>query len=96
MSPGAAATNVNPPASKPLCPSVLITTTLTVPVACAGVTAVSDVPFVTLTLVAAVPPMETLAPARNPVPDMVTEVPPLALPEFGVTEVTVGAGTGVW
>jgi hypothetical protein len=50
----------------------------------------------TLMLVAAVPPIETVAPARNPVPDMVTDVPPLALPEFGVTEVTVGAGVGVW
>jgi len=49
---------------------------------------------VTLTPVAAVPPKLTVAPARKPVPVMVTPVPPLAGPEFGAIELTVGAGIG--
>ena len=54
--------------------------------------AVIDVPVTTMTPVAAVPPTLTVAPARNPVPVMVTAVPPLIVPEFGEMEVTVGAG----
>ena len=51
-----------------------------------------DVLFTTVTPVAAVPPRLTVAPARKPVPAMVTAVPPLAVPELGVMAVTVGAG----
>ena len=51
-----------------------------------------DVPLTTFMFVAAVPPMLTVAPARKPVPVMVTEVPPAAGPVFGVIEVTVGEG----
>ena len=54
--------------------------------------AVIEVLFTTLTPVAAVPPRLTVAPARKPVPVMVTAVPPFAVPLFGVIEVTVGAG----
>ena len=36
------------------------------------------------------PPMETVAPAMNPVPVIVTIVPPNAFPVDGVTEVMVG------
>jgi hypothetical protein len=68
---------------------------LTAPAAWAGAVAVIDVPLVTLTPVAAVPSRLTVAPARKPVPVMVNPVPPLAGPEFGVIELTDGAGTYV-
>lgn len=68
-----------------------MTVTLTAPAAWAGVVAAIEVLFTTVTPVAPAPPKLTVAPDRNPVPAMVTPVPPLALPELGVTEVTVGA-----
>ena len=77
----------------PLLVSVLVTTTSTAPAAWAGVVALIEVPFTTVTPVAAVPPKLTAAPARKPVPLIVTPVPPLVLPEVGETPVTVGAGT---
>jgi hypothetical protein len=83
---------VNPWVNVPLCVSLLVTITFTGPVACAGVVAVIVVLFTTVTPVDAVPPMLTVAPARNPVPVMDTAVPPLIVPEFGEMEVTVGAG----
>ena len=70
----------------------MVTTTLTAPAACAGVVAVIDVLLMTFTPVAAVPPRLAVAPARKPVPVMVTEVPPAAVPVLGVIEVMVGAG----
>ena len=85
---------VNPLASVPDCPPGLVTTTFTPPAACAGVVAVICVAFVTTTLVAAVPPNVTPAPAWNPVPVIVTAVPPLVGPEFGEIDETVGAGAG--
>ena len=45
-----------------------------------------------VTAAAEVPPSLTDAPAKKPVPVIVTVVPPLIVPEFGVMEVTVGAG----
>ena len=54
--------------------------------------AVIDVLFTTVTPVAAVPPKLTVAPARKPVPVIVTAVPPLAVPELGEIVLTVGAG----
>ena len=48
--------------------------------------------FVTLTLVAAVPPTLTVAPATKFVPPIVTAVPPAAGPVPGVMLPTVGAG----
>ena len=71
---------------------MLVTTTLTAPAVCAGVVAVIDVLPTTLTAVAAVPPRLTVAPARKPVPAMVTEVPPAVVPVLGVIDATVGAG----
>jgi hypothetical protein len=76
----------------PLLVSVLVTTTLTAPAAWAGVVAVIEVLFTTVTPVADVPPSFTVAPAKNPVPVMVTAVAPLVGPVLGVIEVTVGAG----
>ena len=78
--------------SVPFCASVLVTTTLTAPAACAAVVAVIEVLLTTVTPVAAVPPRLTVAPARKPVPVIVTEVPPAAGPVLGVIEVIVGAG----
>ena len=40
---------------------------------------------------AAVPPNETLAPLANPVPLIVTAVPPAVDPDVGAIAVTVGA-----
>jgi hypothetical protein len=53
---------------------------------------VIDVLLTTVAAVAAVPPSITVAPAKKPVPVIVTAVPPLAVPVLGVIEVTVGAG----
>jgi hypothetical protein len=83
---------VNPPDSVPLCVSVLVTTTSTAPAAWATVVALIEVLLTTVTPVAAVPPRLTVAPARKPVPVIVIAVPPLAVPEAGKIEVTVGFG----
>ena len=76
----------------PLCPSLFVTTTLAVPEACDGVFAVMEVLLPTVTPVADVPPIFTVAPDRKPVPVMVTDVLPAVVPEFGAIELTVGAG----
>jgi len=68
-----------------------VTATFTAPAAWAGATAVSDVALAMATLVAATPPKVTVAPATKFVPVIVTVVPPVIRPEFGVTLVTVGA-----
>jgi len=83
---------VKPLALVPLCPSGFVTTTLTAPAACAGVTAVMVVLLVTLTLVAADPPIVTDAPETKLVPVIVTEVPPVVGPDVGDMPETVGAG----
>ena len=75
--------------------SILVTTTFTAPAECAGVVAVIDVLLATVTPVAAVPPRVTVAPARKPVPVIVTGVPPAVVPDVGEIELTVGAGLGV-
>ena len=71
---------------------MLVTTTLTAPAACAAVVAVIVVLLTTVTPVADVPPSLTVAPARKPVPVMLTAVPPAVVPDVGVIELTVGAG----
>jgi hypothetical protein len=53
-----------------------------------------EVELTTVTLVAAVPPKLTVAPLEKPVPVMVTDVPPLVVPEVGEIADTVGAGAG--
>lgn len=77
--------------SVPVWASVLVTTTLTAPAVWAGVEAMIDVVLAIVTAAAEVPPNFTEAPARNPVPVMVTVVPPLMVPELGEIAVTVGA-----
>ena len=70
----------------------MVTVTVAAPATCAGVMAVIEVLLTTFTAVAAVPPRLTVAPARKPVPVIVTAVPPATGPAFGVIELTVGAG----
>ena len=69
----------------------MVTVTVTVPLAWAGVTTLSVVEDVNLTLVAAVVPKETVVVFVNPVPVIVTVVPPATGPLAGVMPVTVGA-----
>ena len=76
----------------PVWASLLVTTTFTAPAEWAAVVALIVVLPTTVTPVAAVPPRLTVAPARKPVPVMVTPVPPLEVPVLGVTELTVGGG----
>ena len=83
---------MNPFARLPLCP-LTVTVTVTAPAAPAGVVAVIDVLLTTTTLVAAVDPNVTVAPAAKFVPVIVTEVPPAATPLFGLTLLTVGLTT---
>ena len=63
-------------AKLPFCPPGLVTVTVTAPALPAGVVAVIEVLLTTTTLVAAVPPNVTVAPAAKFVPVMVTPVPP--------------------
>jgi len=56
---------------------------------------VMEVLLTTTTLVAAVPPIVTVAPVTKLVPVMVTLVPPAVDPLFGETLVTVGVATYV-
>ena len=83
---------VNPLVSVSLWPSLLVTTMLVAPDACAGVVAVIEVLLTTVTPVADVPPTFTVAPERKPVPVMVTAVPPELVPDDGEIAVTLGAG----
>src|SRR5207244_10801024 len=69
-----------------------IRTELATAAATAALVVVSEVLLTTVTLVAAVPPRLTVAPAAKPVPVMVTAVPPLLVPELGEIALTVGAG----
>ena len=59
----------------------------------AGVVAMTVVLFTTVTLVPAVLPNVTVAPAEKFVPVMVTAVPPAVVPLFGLTLLTVGGTT---
>jgi hypothetical protein len=79
---------VNPLARLPLWPFT-VTVTVTAPATCAGVVAVIEAPLTT-TLVAAVPPIVTVAPVAKLVPVMVIAVPPAVGPLFGETLLTVG------
>ena len=74
-------------------PPTPVTVTSTAPAADTGETAVIDVAELTVTLVAAMDPNLTVFPAANPVPVIVTEVPPAVVPLVGLTAVTVGGAT---
>jgi hypothetical protein len=72
-------------------PPLVVTATVAAPAEPAGVTAVSDVAEVTLTLEAAAPPTVTVvAPTTKFVPATVTAVPPDVGPTLGDTTVTLG------
>ena len=88
---GAGARYVKQLAHEPLCVSGFVTVTVTAPAACALVVPVMVVALIVET-VSPDPPNDTVAPPANPVPVIVTEVPPPIPPVFGVTDVTVGAG----
>ena len=82
------------PPVKVIVPPGVVTTMSTTPAAWAEMVAVRLVELVTLTLVAATPPMVTaVLPATKLVPVMVTDVPPEAPPKLGA--ITVIAG-GSW
>jgi hypothetical protein len=70
----------------------LLTTTFRIPAVPAGVIAVKVVDDVTVTAVALAPPIVTVAPDTNPVPMIVTDVPPALDPAFGEIAEIVGAG----
>ncbi len=76
---------VNPPTSVADVESGFVTTTSTAPAACRGVVAVIWNWLTTTMLVAGEPPNVTVAPLWKRTPEMVTGVPPLVDPEFGVT-----------
>ena len=80
---------MNPLGKLPLTP-LTVTVTVTAPALHAGVLAVMVVLFTTTTLVAAVPPNVTVAPAAKFVPVIVTAVPPDVDPLFGDMLLTVG------
>ena len=70
---------------------MLVTTIFFAPAVPAGVVAVIDVALTTDTPVADTPPTVTVAPETNPVPVIVTAVPPAKGPPVGLTDATVGA-----
>ena len=74
-------------------PPGVVTTTLAVPAACAGAVAMMVVGLTTVMPVAAAPPMVTAVAPVNPVPVMLTDVPPTVGPDAGEIAVTVGAAT---
>ena len=91
---GAGNVYVNPFVNVAACASGFVTTTFIAPAAaCAGVVAVIEVGLTTVTPVAAVPPMLTVAPVTKFVPVMVIGVPPVVSPVFGDTVLIVGAGS---
>ncbi len=75
-------------------PASVITVTSTVPVP-AGLTAVIELSFTTVKLVAATDPNSTADAPVKLVPEIVTGVPPACVPVVGVNPVTVGATAAV-
>ncbi len=68
----------------------IVTITLTVPAVPADVVHVIEVSVVTEKLAAAEVPKVTLVAPVNPVPVIITDVPPAVVPEFGDTDDTIG------
>ncbi len=67
-----------------------VTITLTVPAVPADVVHVIVVSFVTEKLAAAEVPKVTLVAPVNPIPVIMTDVPPAVVPEVGATDDTTG------
>src|SRR2546426_334346 len=76
----------------PDCKLGSMTATFLAPAVPAGVFAVNVVGLTKPTPVAALPPMVTVAPLTKLLPLMVMAVPPLVLPQLGVTDTTTGGG----
>ena len=76
-----------------LVPPVVVTVTFTTPAAPAGAVAVSCVAEFTVKPMAFVAPKCTAVAPVNPVPVIVTLVPPDVEPELGLSALTVGAAT---
>lgn len=74
-------------------PPAVVTVTSAVPTGAAGATAVIFVALVTVNELAGTAPNATLVAPVNPVPVIVTVVPPAAGPDFGLIRVRVGAMT---
>lgn len=74
----------------PLVPAVVVTVTVCAPAVLAGDTHVAEVVELTETLVAAVPPTETVMPDIKFVPVSVKDVPPAVDSVLGDTPVSVG------
>lgn len=70
-----------------------VTTTSELPALPSGVLPVRDVLLGTVTLIRAAPPIVTLVLLPKLEPVIVTAVPPLLVPEFGVMDVITGAPT---
>lgn len=85
---------MNPPACVADCVFGLVTFTSHPPVTLGGVMQLIDVLDETVTLGAGTPPNVTVAPVSNPLPEIVTDVPPTAGPVLGVTEAIVGINGG--
>ena len=83
-----------PPATTPDVPADVVTRTSTWPAAPGGDTTVSCVDDTTTTDEPADEPNCTVAPAENPVPVTVTDVPPAVEPDDGDTDDTTGAAGG--
>ena len=73
-----------------LSPTGVVTVTSTVPAPAGAETAVTEVAEVTVKLAAAAGPKLAPVAALNPVPVMVTEVPPARGPDTGVMALTAG------
>ena len=69
----------------------MVTTTLTVPAACADVRTLIEVALIERT-VATAPPNVTVAPDAKLLPAMETKVPPFLEPLVGEIDLIVGAG----
>jgi len=82
------ATNVNPFVRLDVLPPEVTATSAAPGVVRAPVNAVSEVALATTTLVAATPPIVTVASPAKPLPLIVTLLPPAVLPVDGETEVT--------
>ncbi len=76
-------------------PSRFVKTTFTAPNGPPGVTAVILVGLLTAIEEAGCPPKATVAPNSNPLPEMLTEVPPFVTPLAGVMLAKVGGGATV-
>jgi hypothetical protein len=84
---------IRAPDNVALCPSGLVTVTCVSPAEWAGVNAVIVDESTTSTPVAAVPPKVTFAPVTKLLPDNFTAVPPSTVPDCGLMEIRVGAGS---